>query len=155
MTWASLPPLLEDAFPDIDLAAQLIKFLRTDLAAPVLTPTPTPLPPREAGQTPRSDPQAELHDEYAAAVAHALRTAPSVALARPGDGTERGIDVAFESETAARGAQNRIKVALSEAGLSDRVGVWLWRPKSLGLPTTEAGRTTGMELRLQPKTTTK
>ena len=75
-------------------------------------------------------------------------------MARRGDGTDRGIDVAFESERAARAAQARIKEALEVAGFADRVGVWLWRPRSLGLPTTQAGRTTGMELRLHPKTTT-
>jgi hypothetical protein len=155
-TWATVPKLLEDAFPGNLLAERLVTFLRTDLAAPVASPATIldssddriepagPLPPG-------SDAGAPIADEYAAAVAHAQRIAPSVAAAQPGDDTERGINVAFESESAARAAQAQIKAALERSGFADRVGVWLWKPSSLGLPTTEAGRATGIELRLQPK----
>lgn len=158
-TWASIPALLQEAFPGDELAAQLGRFLRSDLVVPVVVPAGPELPGIQPGGEGQALPVSNRHehvaDEYAAAVAHALRTAPRVALAQPGDGTERGIDVVFGSEKAAREAQALIKVALEEAGYSDRVGVWLWRPRSLGLPTTEAGRTTGLELRLQPTLTFK
>jgi hypothetical protein len=77
--------------------------------------------------------------------------APSVARARRSDGTERGIDIAFESVSAAREARARVKAALDGAGFADRVGVWLWRPSGTGVPATPAGHAAGMELRLHPK----
>lgn len=158
-TWATIPALLQEAFPGNDLAARLGTFLQADLAAAALASVPPELPGfqtiAESQALPGPARPEQTRDAYAAAVAHALRTAPSVALAQPRDGTERGIDVAFESENAAREAQALINVALEQAGYSDRVGVWLWRPSSMGLPTTEAGRRTGMELRLQPKTASK
>lgn len=161
ITWANLPRILQVAFPSDDLAERLSAFLVVDLAAPGVTP-PKPVTRKAAtppagggGPAPTAAEQEEPPaDESAAAVMHALRMAPALAMARSGDNTERGIDVAFESINAARGAQAQVKAALDTAGFTDRVGVWLWQPSSTGLPTTAAGRETGRELRLHPRSGT-
>ena len=140
-TWHDIPDQLAEAFPDDDLAARLQTFLRDDLARPDAVEPAVTTAVGEVTKTDRVD----------AAVAHALRMAPSVAEARPGDQVERGIDVAFPSVETAREAQQAVYAALDREGLSERVSVWLWQPSSLGVPATPAGRDTGRELRLAPK----
>ena len=82
---------------------------------------------------------------------HAFRLAPSVAAARAGDRTERGIDVEFPTEAAARNAKAPIIEALRAEGFAELADVWLWRPESGGGPATTAGHRPRRELRLAPR----
>ena len=107
------------------------------------------MPDVESSQS-RTD-RAVNGQRVSAAVAHAVRLAPSVATSRTGDATERGIDVGFDSVAEARSAKLPILEALAAVGYADTVTVWLWQPSSMGYPTTPAGHATGRELRLAPK----
>lgn len=144
LTWADIPTILADAFGDDPRAQRLSTFLAADLAAPAVAMRDVP-PAGPAAQ------ELSHGDRVSAAVGHALRLAPSVATARAGDRTERGIDVAFESSAEARAAKPAISEALTAAGHADEISVWLWQPSSAGYPTTPSGHTTGRELRLAPK----
>ena len=149
LTWQAIPALLADVFPDIETAANLHSFLELDLARPSQLPQFPGAEPVGVLSAASSVSAASTDAEATAAVEHALRMAPAIAAARPGDQVDRGIDVAFSSVEAARVAQRTVKRALNDAGYS--VGVWLWQPSSAGVPATPAGNTTGLELRLAPK----
>lgn len=147
LTWAGVPALLREHFPNDVRAAQLCAFLGVELAR-----LPSAAVSRAAVPVVVDDP-VDVEDAARgdAAVAHALRLAPSIATAAAGDRTERGIDVEFPTVETARHAQLRIAAALEEGGWADRVSVWLWQPSSSGKPTTDAGAAAGRELRLAPR----
>ena len=157
LTWDDLLPLLSQAFPTVDRAHQLGRFVEAELLTTPSGRSPS-LPSAAALGVQSVEPgdlaagEADPRDETHTAVAHALRMAPSVAQASARDATERGIDVAFGSEANARGAIEVIKASLSDRGWDDRVSVWLWRSiSSGGRALTEAGQDTGLELRLAPR----
>jgi hypothetical protein len=151
LTWRDAVPLIRDVFSNDLRAQQLVDFLQVDLASGVERPQAI-IPSGTRAPAARSEPGDEADAEacVAAAVAHARRMAPSVARAVSGDRTERGVDVAFESDDLARRAQLAVKHALEGDGLEELVTVWLWRPQSGGRPATPAGLETGRELRLAP-----
>ena len=136
LTWHDVVEPLRRCFPDSTDAEHLARFLEADLAAP-------------SGLA--AVPVLTDEDREQAAVLHALRLAPSVAVASASDKTERGIDVAFPTLESVRQAQLAVKQALEDEGHADRVSVWLWQPSSTGVPCTPAGAETDMELRLAPK----
>ena len=145
LTWNDIPPLLEAAFPTMQRADALHTFLVTqhDLVVPhALTSASDPT--TQEGPTAPSD-------RVEAAVHHALAMAPTVAQSSPGDRADRAIDVAFDTDDEARTAQRAVNDALEVAQLRSRVGVWLWRPSSGGVPASPAGRDAGRELRLEPR----
>ncbi|MFN3219821.1 MAG: hypothetical protein ACE367_25315 [Acidimicrobiales bacterium] len=90
-----------------------------------------------------------LAGQIDAAVGAALRQAPAVARADPGDDTDRGIDVAFTSQADAERARDQINQSLESSASAGLVSAWVWTPGSDGDAQTEAGRTTGREIRLQ------
>jgi hypothetical protein len=149
LTWDDVYPLLDHAFAGDDRAYRLGRFLELELLSPSVDPSQSPTAERDLERTETGATNAP--DSTDTAVAHALRMAPSVAVARKGDSAERGIDVAFDSEADARSAIKAIKTALSDQGWDAGVSVWLWRPTSGGHPLTPAGAATGIELRLAPK----
>jgi hypothetical protein len=146
LTWADVPARLLEHFGDDPRATQLCAFLHAELARPTAAATGTPARIPEDGD--RDIDEAARGD---AAVAHALRLAPSVATATASDRTERGIDVVFPTIESARRARRRVAAALQDGGWTDRVSVWLWQPASSGKPTTDAGAVAGLELRLAPR----
>lgn len=142
ITWHAVPDLLSQAFPEDQTATQMCTFLNLDLAAALAS---------KPGAEHRVVEAVVSDDERdAAAVALALRLAPSVAVALGGDRTPRGVDVAFATDEAAYRAADLIRDAVRNAGFIDKVNVWLWRPVSGGKPATTAGHSAGRELRLQP-----
>lgn len=140
LTWREVPDLLRTAFEGHPTATDLMRFLELEFAAAAMRPAATADPAR-----------APVDELAAAAIAHARRIAPSVAGAKPGDPTERGIDVPLTSLEAARAAQQAVRIALQADGLDEHVSVWLWQPSSSGVAATEAGREQGRELRLAPR----
>jgi hypothetical protein len=154
LTWHDAVPLIGDAFSGVQLAQQLVDFLRVDLASldrPPALISSGRRSPADALAKAESRDGADAEARVAAAVAHARRMTPSVARAVSGDRTERGVDVVFESDELARRAQGAINRALEAEDLQQRVTVWLWRPQSGGRPATRAGLETGRELRLAPR----
>lgn len=150
LTWADVPDFLTASFPGDGRAERLAAFLAADLATPHRAAS-TRQSQEGAREPVASQQEVDDADRCQAAVLHALCLAPSVAAAKSGDRTERGIDVAFQTVDVARRAQKRITQALAEAGFAEQVSVWLWQPSSTGVPTTEAGATAGRELRLAPR----
>lgn len=148
LTWFDVPLLLSDSFPGDHLAEALSTFLLAELAATGAVSTPS-----IASPTSPNGPTG-TNDLRASAVFHAQRMAPSVAVAKPGDRVERGINVAFPSLEVARLAQADVTRALTDSDFERSVSVWLWQPGSGGNPTTPAGRAVGRELRLAPKRAT-
>ena len=149
LTWLQVPELLEQVFSDDVTAMSLARFLTNGLALPSRQAVPKAAPshrqiPVAAAYEPSAAPAVD------AAVEHALRLAPSVAQARPGDRIERGIDVVLSSDEDAQAARTAVKQALADNRFAGRVSVWLWRPASTGKPATPAGADTGREVRLAP-----
>jgi hypothetical protein len=140
LDWGQVPALLLSSFPHDKVAEQLARFLSQTFDAGGVASA-------DVRAVPAALATSELSD---VAVAHAQRIAPSVAEARAGDRTERGINVALPSIEAARSVQEAVKASLRASDVSRRVSVWLWRTTSGGVAATEAGRATGRELRLAP-----
>jgi hypothetical protein len=132
LSWADVPAINASAFPGDPRAARLAEFL-----AAVVLPLPVAEPPTAPV------------DRIEAAVFQALRIAPALNGSTGDKKSERGIDVAFAGVDEARAAERAIRAALTERGL-DKVTTWLWRPRSLGPPRTDAGAEVGFELRLAP-----
>ncbi len=151
MTWPEIPELLTRSFPGNVMGSGLAHFLTDGLALSSRPQVPPPSRAQSKLAAPFAGRAAVSHDPMvAAAVEHALQLAPSVAEARPGDSTERGIDVVFASERDARGARLAVKQALAENRFQGRITVWVWRTESTGKPLTPAGAEQGRELRLAP-----
>lgn len=87
LTWSEIPQLLTGSFPGNVTGSGLAHFLTDGLTLP-----------SQPGVAPSSRAPSKHDPIVATAIEHALQLAPSVAEARPGDGTERGIDVAFSSK---------------------------------------------------------
>jgi hypothetical protein len=92
----------------------------------------------------------ELEALIDAIVEEALRLAPEVASAANRDVSERGIDIVIATPDAARFMVKRINEALVIGEWLDDVEVWLWQAEShTREPLTDAGRTSGLEIRLE------
>ncbi len=79
-----------------------------------------------------------------------LSTALELARATGADGKQRALDVRFDSLDSLLEVRLRTRelIAAEPLDASARfVMAWVWRPESTGRPLTEAGRTTGYELR--------
>lgn len=137
MTWDELADILSSEH-GTRAAAALCHFIAESLMTSPATATPD-----------AAVEQAPVDDQVLTAVDQALRIAAALEENARSRSIARGIDVPFPSTSHARHAGTAVRAALAGAGYA-QVTTWLWQTSSGGQPTTPAGHSTGMELRLAP-----
>ena len=144
ITWSELAGILRSELPTHAMAGRLCSFIDASL----------PGSARSDRGTAAAEPSARTADLMTTAIDQALHIAPAIQADPRNANLARGIDVRFESEADARAAESGIRKALAEAGY-EGVTTWFWRTTSGGFPATPAGRDSGMELRIQPRSSSR
>jgi len=130
LTWADVVSLLASCWPDDESASRLAAFLSDQFPA---VPAAREPGPASAGPPPLALEAARLAVEQAGAFLAGERTAAA-------------LDLRFDAADDARAVARAVNAQLS---VKSPWSLWVWTTTTGGQPLTEAGRASGIEVRLQ------